>query len=91
MSYGALAVGAALLAALSLAYGTFAGFCLAAYLMGWSAAAAHQYRFAALELVPAIAAPKATSVLLLGGILAGGLTFAASRFGSAAIRALLLS
>jgi ABC-type antimicrobial peptide transport system permease subunit len=30
-------------------------------------------------------------VLLLGGILAGGLTFATRLFGSAAIRALLLS
>ena len=37
--------------------------------MGWSAASGHQYRFAALELVPAQLAPKATSVLLLGGIL----------------------
>jgi hypothetical protein len=37
--------------------------------MGWAAAAGHQYRFAALELVPAQLAPQATSVLLLGGIL----------------------
>ena len=38
--------------------------------MGWATAAGHQYRFAALEkVVPAFAA-KATSILLLGGILA---------------------
>jgi MFS family permease len=69
IGYGVLAVAAAVLAFLSLTYGTFAGFCLAACLMGWSGAGAHQYRFAALELVPATDAAKATSVLLLGGIL----------------------
>ncbi len=70
ISYGFLAVLAALLAALSLVYQSFSGFCMAAMLMGWSAAAGHQYRFAAMESVSAEQAPKATSVLLFGGILA---------------------
>ncbi len=70
ISYGYLAVLAALLATLSLVYQNFGGFCLAAVLMGWSGAAGHQYRFAAMECVPAEQAPKATSVLLFGGILA---------------------
>ena len=67
--YAFIAIGAAALASASLVLGLFSGFCLAGFLMGWSAAAGHQYRFAALELVPAQLAPKATSVLLLGGIL----------------------
>jgi len=70
ISYGFIAVAAALLASLSLVYQHFGGFCLAAILMGWSAAAGHQYRFAAMESVAAEQAPKATSVLLFGGILA---------------------
>jgi MFS family permease len=70
IAYGLLAVAAALIAMQSLIAGTFAGFCFAALLMGWSGAAGHQYRFAALESVPAEHAPKATSVLLFGGILA---------------------
>ncbi len=70
ISYGFLAVLAALLASLSLVYQSFGGFCMAAILMGWSGAAGHQYRFAAMESVSAEQAPKATSVLLFGGILA---------------------
>lgn len=70
VSYGFLAVAAALLATFSLLNHSFGGFCMAAILMGWSGAAGHQYRFAAMESVPAEQAPKATSVLLLGGILA---------------------
>jgi len=70
IAYGFIAVGAAVLAMESLATGSFAGFCAAAALMGWAGAAGHQYRFAALEAVPAELAPKATSVLLFGGILA---------------------
>lgn len=66
--YGFLAIISALMAALSLIYESFAGYCMAAFTMGWAAAAGHQYRFAALELVPATMAPAATSVLLLGGI-----------------------
>jgi MFS family permease len=69
-AYGLLAVASALTAMQSLVWDSFAGFCVAAMLMGWSAAAGHQYRFAALEAVPAERAAKATSVLLFGGILA---------------------
>jgi len=70
ISYGFIAVAAALLATLSLVYQSFGGFCMSAILMGWSGAAGHQYRFAAMESVAAELAPKATSVLLFGGILA---------------------
>jgi len=70
IGYGFLALTAALLAALSLAQHSFLGFCMATVMMGWSAAAGHQYRFAAMECVSAEQAPKATSVLLFGGILA---------------------
>lgn len=70
VSYGFLAVASALLAAFSLQIESFNGFCMAAVMMGWSAAAGHQYRFAAMESVAPEMAPKATSVLLFGGILA---------------------
>lgn len=70
IAYGVLAILATLTAMQSLILGTFTGFCLAAFMMGWAGAAGHQYRFAALEAVPAEYAPKATSFLLLGGILA---------------------
>jgi MFS family permease len=69
IGYAVLAIGSALFASASLVQGNFAGFSLASFLMGWSAAAGHQYRFAALEAVPAQQAPKATSALLLGGLL----------------------
>jgi len=70
ITYGLIAIIAAVTAMQSLIHGTFTGFCIAAFLMGWAGAAGHQYRFAALESVPAELAPKATSFLLLGGILA---------------------
>jgi len=70
IAYGGIAVLAALTAMSSLAWNSFAGFCTAALMMGWAGAAGHQYRFAALEAVPPEMAPKATSVLLFGGILA---------------------
>lgn len=69
LGYAVLAISAALAASLSLVLQTFAGFCLAAFLIGWAGAAGHQYRFAALELVPIELAPKATGALLVGGIL----------------------
>ena len=68
-AYAVLAIGSALFASASLAHASFAGFCLASFMMGWATAAGHQYRFAALEAVPADLAPKATSALLLGGLL----------------------
>ncbi len=70
VAYGLLAVIAALAAMASLILESFGGFCVAAMMIGWSAAAGHQYRFAAMESVPPELAPKATSVLLFGGILA---------------------
>ena len=73
IGYGYLAVSAASLAALSLKHQSFTGFCLAAVLMGWSGAAGHQYRFAAMESVSAEQVPNATSILLFGGILAAAI------------------
>lgn len=69
LAYGGVAIGSALVAAAGLALQSFPLYCLGALLMGWAGAAGHQYRFAALELVPAEQAAQATSVLLLGGIL----------------------
>ena len=69
LAYGVIAIGGALLAAASLSYGNFTGFCAASLVIGWASAAGHQYRFAALESVSADLAPKATSALLLGGLL----------------------
>jgi MFS family permease len=69
LSYGGVAITAALTCAMGLAVGSFILYCCGGFLMGWAGAAGHQYRFAALEMVPAEIAPKATSVLLLGGIL----------------------
>jgi len=66
---GLLACLAALTAALSLSLDWFSLFCIAAFMMGWSAAAGHQYRFAAFEAVPVELSPRATSLLLLGGIM----------------------
>ena len=70
VAYALIAITAALGAMYSLQHGSFTLFCISAFMMGWSAAAGHQYRFAALEAVPARLAPRATSFLLLGGILA---------------------
>jgi MFS family permease len=69
ISYAVLAIGSAFIASGSLAHASFTGFSIASFLMGWSSSAGHQYRFAALEAVPAEQAPKATSALLLGGLL----------------------
>lgn len=69
LAYGLLAICSALLNAFALMNGSFWLYCSGAFLMGWSAAAGHQYRFAALELVAPERAAQATSVLLLGGII----------------------
>jgi len=69
LAYGVLAIASALACALALVRGDFALYCAGGFAMGWAGAAGHQYRFAALEQVPARLAAKATSVLLLGGIL----------------------
>jgi MFS family permease len=70
IAYGFIAIAAALTAMQSLLSDSFSAFCLAAFMMGWAGAAGHQYRFAALESVPPEQSAKATSFLLLGGILA---------------------
>jgi MFS family permease len=67
--FAAMAILSALLAVWSLSQNTFALFCLAAFLLGASTAAGHQYRFAAIEAVSADQAHTAISILLLGGIL----------------------
>jgi MFS family permease len=69
MWYAILAVGGGLLASVSLVYNSFLIFCCAAVVIGWAAAAGHQYRFAALEAVAPHQAHKATSAILMGGIL----------------------
>jgi MFS family permease len=69
LAYGGVAIASALTCAAGLVAASFPLYCLGTLLMGWAGAAGHQYRFAALELVPAAQAPQATSVLLLGGIL----------------------
>jgi MFS family permease len=69
IGYGVLAICGGLLAMASVIYNTFIGFCGSGLVLGWSAAAGSQYRFAALEAVPPPLAHKATSVLLMGGIL----------------------
>jgi len=68
LAYAFIAVGAALLAIHGLVTASFSTFCLSALLMGWSGAAGHQYRFAALESVAPELAARATSFLLLGGV-----------------------
>jgi MFS family permease len=70
IAYGCIALLSALVALQGLVSHSFTAFCLAGFLMGWAGAAGHQYRFAALEAVPAESAAKATSFLLFGGILA---------------------
>jgi len=69
IAYGLLAIFSALFASASVMRNSFAGLCSAAFMIGWSTVAGHQYRFAALESVPANLAAKATSTLLLGGLL----------------------
>ncbi len=69
LAYGLLAILGGFLAVISLILNSFIGFCGAALVIGWAAAAGHQYRFAALEAVEPEQAHKATSALLMGGIL----------------------
>jgi len=61
---------AALLAAYSISVGSFAFFCIAGLLLGGSLAVAQQYRFAAMEIVSVDRASRATSRVLLGGLIA---------------------
>lgn len=64
----ALAVGSALLAALSLEWRSFVSFVLACGLIGATLAFSAQLRFAAAETVPVERAGAAVSVILLGSI-----------------------
>lgn len=69
LAYALLAILGGFLAVISLVFNTFIGFCGAALVIGWASAAGHQYRFAALEAVEPEQSHKATSALLMGGIL----------------------
>jgi len=60
---------AALVAATALAREQFGWFCLGAFLSGCSVAVAQQYRFAAIDAAGPLLAGRATSRVLLGGLL----------------------
>ncbi len=62
---------AALLAAFAIGQQNFVLFCLAALLIGSNGAFIQQYRFAAIESVPAARSGQAVSFVLLGGMVAG--------------------
>jgi fucose permease len=66
-----LGVGAALLAAWAVSAASFVAFCAATLLIGAHLAFVQQYRFAAVESVPAASAGRAVSYVLLGGVVAG--------------------
>lgn len=68
--YAVVGILSALLASYSMTIANFTVFCVAAFGVGAGAAAVQQYRFAAMEMVPADAIPKAASTILLGGIFA---------------------
>lgn len=61
----------ALLAAFATSTSNFFLFCLATLFIGSNIAFVQQYRFAASESVPSDYAPRAVSVVLFGGLLAG--------------------
>ena len=61
---------AALLSALGVYLGSFSLLCAGALLMGPFHASAQYYRFAAAESVPADKAPRAISLVLVGGLIA---------------------
>ena len=59
---------ASMLTAYSIMEQNFILFCLSNFLIGFGMAFTHQYRFAAAESVEKSVAPKAISIILLGGI-----------------------
>lgn len=65
-----MAVGASLLCAASVAAGSFAGLCLAGFLLGANMAFVQQYRFAAAEFVGEKDAGRAVSTVMLGTLAA---------------------
>jgi len=70
LTYGIFGVITALIAAYAMHIESFTLFCFAALGIGSSAASVQQYRFAAIEQVTVEQIPKATSTILLGGIVA---------------------
>lgn len=66
----ALALMAAFLAVTAILSESFVLFCFATFLLGNFNAAAQYYRFAAAEVVPIAQAPKAISLVMLGGLTA---------------------
>jgi len=66
-----LAAVAALLAALAIARESWVGFALATFLLGANSSFAQQFRFAAMESVPASAAGRAVSGVLVAGVVGG--------------------
>ncbi|MEM7567910.1 MAG: MFS transporter [Pseudomonadota bacterium] len=66
-----LGIVAGLVAAMALRSGTFALFCLAAFIAGAYGAFVQQYRFAAADTASPAFKPKAISWVLAGGVLAG--------------------
>lgn len=67
----AVTIPAAMLAAVSVWVGDFVLFCLALAIFGACNALAQQYRFAAADSVPDSLKPRAISLVLLGGVVAG--------------------
>jgi MFS family permease len=66
-----LGLAAALLAAFAIGQQNFVLFCLASLLIGSNGAFLQQYRFAAVESVPAARSGQAVSFVLLGGMVSG--------------------
>lgn len=66
----ALALAAVALSIIAIVEDSFLLFCMSTFLLGSFNAAGQYYRFAAAETVPIEDAPKAISMVLLGGILA---------------------
>lgn len=64
-----IGIGAALIAAYGLYSGSFVLLCVGTFCFGPFQASAQYYRFAAAESVPAADAPKAISMVLIGGLL----------------------
>jgi MFS family permease len=65
-----LGIGACVLLSQALAMQSFVVFCMAACLLGTTAAAMHQIRFAAMECVPLDDGPTAASIIMCAGIIA---------------------
>lgn len=60
----------ATVAAISIAFGSFIGFCIGTFMMGNNMAVLAQYRFAAAELVPGGMVGRAVSIVMVGTLAA---------------------